>query len=77
MYVHRASTLTPTKRSDAQLLVKREKQFECLPVEISRSLKGKDMLQNLYILINSSCPRKRIKNWGMSCNLLRVPTLMV
>ena len=28
---------TPTKRSDAQLLVEREKQFECLPVEISRS----------------------------------------
>ena len=28
---------TPTKRSDAQPLVEREKQFECLPVEISRS----------------------------------------
>ena len=27
----------PTKRSDAQPLVEREKQFECLPVEISRS----------------------------------------
>ena len=31
------SVSTPTKRSDAQPLVEREKQFECLPVEISRS----------------------------------------
>ena len=30
-------TVTPTKRSDAQPLVEREKQFECRPVEISRS----------------------------------------
>ena len=29
--------LTPTKRSDAQPLVEREKQFKCCPVEISRS----------------------------------------
>ena len=28
---------TPTKRSDAQPLVEREKHFKCLPVEISRS----------------------------------------
>ena len=35
------------------------------------------MLNVLYIIINISCPRKRIKNRGMSCNLLRVPTLMV
>ena len=28
---------TPTKGSDTQPLVEREKQFECLPVEISRS----------------------------------------
>ena len=27
----------PTKRSDAQPLVEREKQFECRPVEISSS----------------------------------------
>ena len=30
------------------------------------------MLHVLYIIINISCPRKRIKNRGMSCNLLRV-----
>ena len=35
------------------------------------------MLHVLYIIINISCPRKKIKNWGMSCNLLRVPTFMV
>ena len=35
------------------------------------------MLHVLYIIINISCPRKRIKNRGMSCNLLRVPTFMV
>ena len=35
------ATNTPTKRPDAQPLVEREKQFECLQVEISRSLKGK------------------------------------
>ena len=35
------------------------------------------MLHILYIIINISCPRKRIKNRGMSCNLLRVPTFMV
>ena len=29
--------LKPTKWADAQLLVEREKQFECLPVEVSRS----------------------------------------
>ena len=33
------------------------------------------MLHVLYIIINIS--RKRIKNLGMSCNLLRVPTFMV
>ena len=31
------------------------------------------MLHVLYIIINISCPRERIKNPGMSCNLLRVP----
>ena len=35
------------------------------------------MLHVLYIIINISCPRKRIKNRGMSCNLLWVPTFMV
>ena len=35
------------------------------------------MLHVLYIIINISCPRKRIKNRGRSCNLLRVPTFMV
>ena len=35
------------------------------------------MLHVLYIIINISCPRKRIKNRGMSCNLLQVPTFMV
>ena len=35
------------------------------------------MLHVLYIIINMSCPRKRIKNWGMSCKLLRVSTFMV
>ena len=37
------------------------------------------MLHVLYIIIDTciSCPRKRIKNPGMSCNLLRVPTFMV
>ena len=31
-----------------------------------------------HIIINISCPRKRIKSHrGMSCNLLRVPTFMV
>ena len=34
------------------------------------------MLHVLYIIINISCSRKRIKNRGMSCNLLRVPTFM-
>ena len=29
--------IKPTKRSDAQPLVEREKQFECHPVEFSRS----------------------------------------
>ena len=29
------------------------------------------MLHVLYIIINISCPRKRIKNRGMSCNLFR------
>ena len=61
---------TPTKRSDAEPLVEREKQFECRPVEISRSLKGKQMLHVQYIIIiNISFPSKRIKNRGMSCNL--------
>ena len=69
--------IMPTKRSDAQLLVEREKQLECRPVEISRSLKGKEMLHVLYIIINISCLRKRIKNRAMSCNLLRVPAFMV
>ena len=32
------------------------------------------MLHVLYIIINISCPRKRNKNRGMSCNLLRIPT---
>ena len=68
---------TPTKLSDAQPLVEREKQFECPMVEISRSLKCKQMLHVLYIIINISCPRKRTKNRGMSCNLLRVPMFMV
>ena len=31
----------------------------------------------MFGIINISCPRKRIKNGGMSCNLLRVPTFMV
>ena len=31
------SNTTPTKWSDAQPLIEREKQFECCPVEISRS----------------------------------------
>ena len=57
--------------------VEREKQFECRPVEISRSEIGKQMLHVLYVIIDISCPRKRIKNKGMSCNLLRVPTFMV
>ena len=35
------------------------------------------MLHALYIIINISYPRKRIKNPGMFCNLLRVPTFMV
>ena len=35
------------------------------------------MLHVLYIIINIYCLRKRIKNRGMSCNHLRVPTLMV
>ena len=35
------------------------------------------MLHVLYIIINTSCPSKRIKNRGMACNLLRVPTFMV
>ena len=35
------------------------------------------MLHVLYIIMNISCPRKRIKNRGMSFNLLRVPTFMV
>ena len=35
------------------------------------------MLHVLYIIINISCPRKRIKNREMSCNLLRVSTFMV
>ena len=30
------------------------------------------MLNVLYIIINISCPMKRIINRGMSCNLLRV-----
>ena len=77
MYSRQNLCFTPTKQSDAQPLVEREKQFECLPVEISRSLKGKQMLHVLYIIINISCPRKRIKNRGMSCNLLRVPVFMV
>ena len=69
--------ITPTKRSDAQPLVERENQFECLPVEISRSLKGKQMLHVQYNIINIAYPRKRIENRGMSCNLLRVTTFMV
>ena len=52
MNIHKGKGLyTPTKRSDAQPLVEREKQLECLPVEISRSLKGKQMLHVLYIII--------------------------
>ena len=35
------------------------------------------MLHVLYIIINISFPRKRIKNPGMSCNFLRVPAFMV
>ena len=35
------------------------------------------MLHVLNIIINISCPRKRFKNRGMSCNLLRVPTFIV
>ena len=35
------------------------------------------MLHVVCIIINNSCPRKRITNMGMSCNLLRVPTFMV
>ena len=31
----------------------------------------------ILYLINISCPRKSIKNRGMSCNLLWVPTFMV
>ena len=31
----------------------------------------------MFGIINISCPRKRIKNGGMSRNLLRVPTFMV
>ena len=38
---------TPTKRSDAQPLVEREKQFEVFLVETSRSEKGKQMLHGL------------------------------
>ena len=68
--ISRCRYVTPTKLSDAQPAVEQEKQFKCLLVEISRSYV-------LYIIINISCPRKRIKNWGMSCNLLRVPTFMV
>ena len=55
----------PTKRSDAQPLVEQEKQFKCRPVEISRRKKGEQMLHVLYMIINISCPRKRIINWGM------------
>ena len=54
-----------------------EKNNSSAPVEISRSKKGKQMLHVLYIIINISCPRKRTKNQGMSCNLLRAPTFMV
>ena len=39
--------------------------------------KVKIMLHGLYIIINISCPRKTIKNRGMSCNLLRVHKFMV
>ena len=35
------------------------------------------MLHVLYIIINISCPRVRIKNRGMSCILLRVPTYII
>ena len=44
--------ITPTKRSDVQPLVEREKQFECRPVEISKSQKGKQMLHVLYISVS-------------------------
>ena len=37
MRLHKIQVNTPTKQSDAQPLVEREKQFECHPVEISRS----------------------------------------
>ena len=50
MFYINVGLYTPTKRSDAQPLVEREKQFECLPVEISRSEKGKQMLHVLYFL---------------------------
>ena len=30
------------------------------------------MLHVLYIIINVTCPRKRIENQGMSCNFLWV-----
>ena len=35
------------------------------------------MLHVLYIINNISCPRKGIKNRGMSCDLLWVLTFMV
>ena len=37
VHVNLGCLYTPTKRSDAQPLVEREKQFECLPVEILKS----------------------------------------
>ena len=46
----------PTKRSDAQPLVEREKQFTVFQL---RFLGAKKV--NLYIMINIYCPRKRIK----------------
>ena len=36
-YINIFSINTPIKRSDAQPLIEREKQFECRPVEISKS----------------------------------------
>ena len=47
------NAFTPTKRSDAQPLVDREKKFERLPVNILRSLKGKRYLRKSKLKVLS------------------------
>ena len=43
------SEYTPTKRSDAQPLVEREKQLECLPVENRKSGNVVQLLTGPYV----------------------------